>query len=160
MGKMKLAALIGAFTVIGSFVILSKAGAQSEFSQTDATVAKMIREIKPKTESGDDYTARQAQLKLERLIRAAEKIRELRPKAESGDAQAQYELASLIMDTIDNCSETVTWLRRAADQKTDERARFRAMMLLGGIYSFGSCGVPWNRAEGERWLRKAMGDRQ
>jgi TPR repeat protein len=80
---------------------------------------------------------------------------DLRKNAEKGDADAQVELASLLVTAQGGDRynpEAVEWLRKAAEQNQP-----KAQTLLGGMFSSGGGGLPQDTAKAAEWLGKAAG---
>lgn len=80
-------------------------------------------------------------------------LRELQPLAERGVPEAQFVLGVMYGDgqgVAKNPSESLKWLRRAAEQGYAD-----AQVDLGSRYSFGWEGVPEDDAEAVKWYRRA-----
>ncbi|HEV8700613.1 MAG TPA: tetratricopeptide repeat protein [Candidatus Polarisedimenticolia bacterium] len=80
-------------------------------------------------------------------------LRELQPLAERGVFEAQFVLGVMYGDgqgVAKNSSESLKWLRRAADQGYAD-----AQVALGSRYSLGWEGVPEDDAEAVKWYRRA-----
>jgi TPR repeat protein len=78
---------------------------------------------------------------------------DFKKQAEAGDADAQIEYASLLgaaQGVGQFNPEAVDWIRKAADQNQP-----KAQVLLGGMYSNGSGGMPQDMAKAAEYLRKA-----
>ena len=70
-------------------------------------------------------------------------------EAVQGGASAQYNLAIMYADDVENAVEAAHWYRKAAEQ-----GHIEAQYRLGAMYAEGE-GVPENYPEATRWLRMA-----